>query len=112
MNKVGSDARPRGVRRADIALHHCLAIDPKNSEAYLLLGYLRLRQSKFDEAHDAFTRASSLDPADTVALCMVGLTLDKLGHAQDAAAYYQQALKINPDDEMATRLLARLDVHE
>ena len=100
------------MRRADIALHHCLAIDPKNSEAYLLLGYLRLRQSKFDEAHDAFTRASSLDPADTVALCMVGLTLDKLGHAQDSAAYYQQALKINPDDEMATRLLARLDVHE
>jgi tetratricopeptide (TPR) repeat protein len=98
--------------RADIALRHCLTIDPKNSEAYLLLGYLRLRQSKFDEAHDAFARASSLDPTDPVALCMVGLTLDKLGHTQEAATYYQQALKINPDDEMATRLMARLDVHE
>jgi tetratricopeptide (TPR) repeat protein len=97
------------MRRADIALRHCLAIDPKNSEAYLLVGYLRLRQSKFEEAHDAFAHASRLDPADTVALCMVGLSLDKLGRGPEAAVCYQQALKINPDDEMAIRLMARLD---
>jgi len=100
------------LRRADLALRRCLAIDPNNSQAYLLLGYLRLRQSRFDEAHEAFARASRLYPADTVALCMVGLTLDKLGRGQEAAAYYQQALRIKPDDEMATRLMARLVVHE
>ncbi len=61
---------------------------------------------------DAFTRASRLDPADTVALCMVGLTLDKLGRDSEAATYYQQALKIKPGDEMAARLMTRLDVHE
>ncbi len=98
--------------RADFALRRCLAIDPNNGQAYLLLGYLRLRQSRFDDAHEAFLRASRLCPADTVALCMIGLTLDKLGRAHDAAAYYQLALKIKPDDEMATRLMARLDLHE
>jgi Flp pilus assembly protein TadD len=100
------------LSRADFALRRCVSIDPNNSQVNLLLGYLRLRQSRLGDAHDAFTRASRLDPADTVALCMVGLTLDKLGRASEAATYYQQALKIKPDDEMAARLMTRLDVHE
>jgi tetratricopeptide (TPR) repeat protein len=99
-------------RRAEFALRRCLAIDQDNSQAYLLLGYLRLEQSQFSQAHEAFALASRLDPADTVALCMVGLTLDKLGRAQEAAAFYQQALKIKPDDDMAARLMAHLDLHE
>jgi tetratricopeptide (TPR) repeat protein len=107
-----ADLQLDNLRRADLALRRCMAIDPNNSQVCLLLGYLRLRQTRFDEAHEAFAHASRLDPADTVALCMVGLTLDKLGHAPQAAACYQQALKINPGDEMASRLMASLDLHE
>ena len=67
-----------------------MSVDPNNSEAYLLLGYLQFRQSQFDQAEQAFARASQLDPSDAVALCMVGLTLDKLGRVPEAAVYYQQ----------------------
>jgi len=43
---------------------------------------------------------------------MIGLTLNRLGKSQEAAAWYQRALKLNPGDDMASQLLARLDVHE
>jgi tetratricopeptide (TPR) repeat protein len=97
------------VRRGEYALNHCLAISDDNAQAHLLLGYLHLRESRFSDARDDFARASGLDPADTVSLCMFGLALDKLGQVRDAAACYEKALKIRPDDEMALRLLARLD---
>jgi len=97
------------TRRAEYALNHCLAISDENAQAYLLLGYLHLRQSRFSESRDDFAHASRLDPADTESLCMFGLALDKLGQTRDAAACYQKALKIHPDDELASRLLARLD---
>ncbi len=70
------------TRRAELALRRCVNIDPNNGQAYLLLGYIQFRRSQFDLAREAFARASRLDPGDTVALCMVGLTLDKLGRAR------------------------------
>jgi tetratricopeptide (TPR) repeat protein len=99
-------------RRAELALHRCLAIDDADSQAHLLLGYVQLGQDRLSEAYASFARASQLDPTDTVSLCMVGLTLDRLGRGSQAAACYQRALKINPGDEMAGQLLARLDGQE
>jgi predicted RNA polymerase sigma factor len=43
---------------------------------------------------------------------MVGLTLDRLGRGSEAAACYQRVLKMNPGDEMAGQLLARLDLRQ
>jgi tetratricopeptide (TPR) repeat protein len=100
------------LRRAEIALQHALQLDEQNSSTHLLLGYLRLRQSRLDEACAAFARASQLDPSDTVSLCMEGLALDRLGRSGEAAAWFQRALKISPQDEMAIRLMARADGHD
>lgn len=95
--------------RAELALRRCLAIDDANSQANLLLGYVQLGQDRLSEAYASFARASQLDPTDTVSLCMVGLTLDRLGRGSQAAACYRRVLKMNPGDELAGRLLARLD---
>ena len=98
--------------RAEASLRKCLSIDDASNEAHLLMGYVALRQNHFEDARLSFVRASELDQTDTVSMCMVGFTLNKLGRAQEAAAWYQRALKLNPGDDMANQLLARLDAHE
>jgi Flp pilus assembly protein TadD len=60
----------------------------------------------------AFERANALDPSDSVALCMIGYALEKLGRADLSGKYYAQALQIQPHDEMASQLMARLESHE
>ncbi|MGA3065303.1 MAG: tetratricopeptide repeat protein [Tepidisphaeraceae bacterium] len=100
------------LRLADISLRRSLSLDSGNSQAYLLQGYLQLRLEHLPDALEAFRLASRLDQSDTVSLCMIGLTLDKLGRAKQAAAFYQRALQLNPHDQMAAQLMARLDSHE
>jgi tetratricopeptide (TPR) repeat protein len=107
-----ADVQIGNLRSADIALNHSVAQDSSDSQTWLLLGYLRLRQSRNPAALDAFCRASQMDPQDTVSLCMVGLTLDKLGRNAEALACFQKALHMDPKDEMAAQLMARLDLHE
>ena len=98
------------VRRAEISLRRAISIDPANSEAYLLTGYVRLKQTKLDEALAAFRKASALDPADPVSVCMIGYVLEKQGKSGEALKYYARALKIKPGDELATRLMAEVQL--
>jgi tetratricopeptide (TPR) repeat protein len=97
-------------KRAEFAVRRCLALDDAGSQAHLLMGYVMLRQNRLDDAYASFVRASQLDQNDTVPICMIGLTLNRLGRSHDAAACYQRALKLNPGDDMASQLLARIDV--
>jgi anaphase-promoting complex subunit 3 len=100
------------VRRAEIVLKKVMAIDSTSSEAHLLLGYVRLRQDNLNEALDEFQKASVLDPNDAVSLCMVGYVHEKTGKPKHAMRCYAKALKMKPGDELATRLMASVDVSE
>jgi len=97
---------------AEIALRRSLSLDANNSQAHLLFGYLHLLQSNVPQALGEFSRASRLDPSDTVSLCMVGLSLQKLGRSQQAQAFYERALQLDPADEMAIQLMAQGNSHE
>jgi tetratricopeptide (TPR) repeat protein len=99
-------------RRAELAIRRAISIDPGNSEAHLLVGYVRLRQNKQADALAAFRKASALDPNDTVSLCMIGYVLEKSGKPRQALEYYAQALKLKPHDEMATRLMADVQINQ
>jgi tetratricopeptide (TPR) repeat protein len=100
------------IRRADLSLKKAIALDPTNPECKLLLGYLRLRQQRLPEALAAFRQVSDSPEADPVSLCMTGYVLQKLGHTDEAIKYYGRALKRNPNDELANKLMASVDVHE
>jgi len=100
------------VRRAEIALKHSITIDPASSEANLLLGYVKMRQGKFDDSLAAFRKANALDTEDTVSLCMIGYVLEKLGKGEEALRCYAKALKLKPGDEMATRLMAEVQLNQ
>jgi len=100
------------TRRAEIVLRKVMTLDGgASSEAHLMFGYLRLRQDKLPEAMSEFQKASTLDRADTVSLCMIGYVLEKTGKPKQAMKYYAAALKLKPDDELATRLMASVDTN-
>ena len=56
--------------------------------------------------------AAALDPNDTVSLCMIGYVLEKAGKPREALGFYAQALKLKPNDEMATRLMADIQLNQ
>ena len=76
------------------------------------MGYVRLRQDKDSEALAAFRKASALDPNDPVSLCMIGYVLEHTGRSAEAMPYYAQALRLSPNDDLATLLMANVDIAE
>ena len=99
-------------KRVETSIRRAMTLNPANADAQLLLGYLRLRQDKLSDALAAFKKASALNEADTVSICMVGYVLEKLGRNDEAVRYYGQALKLRPNDELAAKLMASVDVNE
>jgi tetratricopeptide (TPR) repeat protein len=100
------------VKRAEICVKRAASIDAGNSEAYLLTGYVRLKQNNLDEALVAFRKASALDAKDSVSVCMVGYVLEKKGKGAEALKQYARALKLKPGDELATRLMAEVQLNQ
>jgi len=96
--------------KADLALRKSLSLEAGNAEGHLLLGYLRLKQERNEEAMVAFRRASALNEVDLVSQCMIGFTYKKLGHPDEAVKYYGRVLQSDPNDPLAARLMATLDV--
>ena len=99
-------------RRAELSLRKALSLESSAPDTHLLLGYLKLRQDKLPEALVEFRKANELDQGDTVSLCMIGYVFEKSGKTDRAMKYYAQALKMRPNDELATRLMATIDANE
>jgi Flp pilus assembly protein TadD len=97
---------------AESPLLKYLSLDATNVPARVLLGCVRLRQERLNDALSEFRRASALDPADALSLCMIGFVMEKRGRLEDAARYYGQALKADPKDRLASELLAGLRLEE
>jgi tetratricopeptide (TPR) repeat protein len=98
------------LRHAESVLHKAISLDPASGEAHLMLGYIRLRQNRLNDAMAEFQKSSALDHGDPVSLCMVGYVLEKSGKPEQAIKYYAEALKLKPGDELATRLMAAVEV--
>jgi thioredoxin-like negative regulator of GroEL len=64
---------------------------------------------RVDRAEQLYRQVAAADPGNSIAV--VGLARVALEHADDAGAYLlaQQALTIDPENEAAQRLVARLD---
>jgi Tfp pilus assembly protein PilF len=99
-------------KRADLALRKAISLDGASGEAQLMLGYVRLRQDKMSEALTAFKKAATIDSTDPVSLTMVGYVYEKMGSKNQAMDYYGKALKLKPNDELASKLMAGVDVTE
>jgi tetratricopeptide (TPR) repeat protein len=100
------------IKRAEVSLRKSLALAPDNSEAHLMMGYMRLRQNRLADALPAFRKAAALDESDTVSLCMVGYALERMGKPDQAIQYYSKALRLKPNDEMAARFMASVNLND
>ncbi len=100
------------LKRAELALRKAQSIDPQAAEAHLMTGYLRLRQNRMKEALAAFQKAATLDRKDSVALCMIGYVYEKTGRGDLAMQYYGRALKVKPNDDLASRLMASVNLND
>lgn len=98
--------------RAEHALSRSIQLDGTASETHLLLGYVYVRQDRLAEALISFESASTHDPKDSVSICMEGYALQKMGRSRDAMECYTRALLLNPDDDMATKLMAGVKLHD
>ncbi len=92
------------------ALERALGRSPRIAEAHVLEGQLlRLQRRPVDAAVEE-QKALDLNPGDPFALNELGLDAQGRGSAAEARQRFEEARKAWPDDYVATRALADLDV--
>ena len=80
---------------------HTAQVTRNNYLAVTLLGSLRAKEGKPEEAIEFYTRAMSYKPAYAEAWFFLGHARDQQGKLDEAIAAYQQALRLNPALEQA-----------
>ena len=67
------------------------------------------KRERLDRALSMFVRAAGLAPNNTTPLILRGISLQKSARRAAAAEAYNEALKRNPEDIRAQRLLAQVE---
>ncbi|WP_263381276.1 tetratricopeptide repeat protein [Granulicella arctica] len=88
-------------------LHKLTAIDPKDQEAWYLLGKLQLQLSQ-----DAFARVHSIDPDSPLSHVLSGEIMDSMKNTAGSIAEYKRALELAPNDPSAMEHLADVYWHD
>jgi len=82
-----------------------VGLTPDNSRVWNNLGIAYRRQSKFQDAQEAFQRAIQLDPASSY-LLNLGAVLEQVGKYPEAVSLYLQASQMDPSDYLTLGNLA------
>ena len=84
-----------------------LALEPKNVDAFMVLGYAAWKQKNYPQARTHLQRVVQDDPKNGLAYCLLGQVLEAEGDYDQAAACYGEAVRINPKDSLAQKLLSQ-----
>ena len=90
-NSISTISTPR---RRNIT--QAVALAPDDSYSLFVLGRLRFRQKKYDEAIDALSRAAKLDPQDAQTQNFLGLALSEKGLRGPAETALRKAIQLDP----------------
>jgi len=82
---------------AEKNLKAALAVVPDDAFSLSILGNLKFRQAKYDEALDALSRAAKADPKKPESQNFLGLTLSEKGMRSAAEAAFRKAVILKPD---------------
>jgi Flp pilus assembly protein TadD len=80
-------------------------LDPKNVQAWLILGDVNIRAGKSKAAMKALTRASELDPTDSTIENTMGMVSYKDGDLDDAVAHLRRSIQKDSKNSIALRNL-------
>ena len=89
-----------------------LALDPRNSEAYRIIGYAYEIMQKYDEAHAAYEKALALDPSNVAAVSQNAHAYDLQGQIEKAEVGYRAALALDQNFSQAQMGLGRIFVQK
>jgi tetratricopeptide (TPR) repeat protein len=76
---------------------HALALDPEDAPSLYLLGILRYRQEKLDEALDALSRSAQYNPTNAGTQNYLGCVLADKGQRSAAETAFRKALAADPN---------------
>lgn len=82
--------------------------DPQNAKGFYNLGHAYFQADSLEQAYKHFDFTTKVDPANANAYYMKGLTVEMQGNMQTAQQFYKQALKLNPDLDLARKGLLRI----
>lgn len=87
--------------RSDLAEKELVAVlthDPKNRDAYEMLGRMYLAQGQYAEAQEALEFLLKLAPHDASVLAALGEVFDQQHNAKAAFPYYAKAKEVSPNN--------------
>jgi len=82
-------------RDSETLWRHTLAVG-ETAEALDDLGFVLVKEGRYDEARPLLERVFALIPEDDDALCTMGVLLWHTGHPDEAKEYFVKALSVNP----------------
>jgi serine/threonine protein kinase len=84
-------------------------LDPQFTDAYFNLGYIYAMKKDYSKSEDMYARTVKLAPSYLdEALYNLSIVQEKQGKKKESIENLEKALKINPQNEMAKKLLNRL----
>ncbi len=102
-------SREDGYLKAKADIDTALRLDPKSSEAYVVLGEMKDNYEwKFDEAESAHLKSIEIDPASAFARRYYALHLMGHGRFDEALEQIQAAIDIDPGSVFGQRILAQV----
>ncbi|MDB6066764.1 MAG: Tetratricopeptide 2 repeat protein [Pedosphaera sp.] len=81
---------------AEKNLKTALAVDPTDDYSLFVLGHMKFRAAKYDEALDAFSRAAQISPQNAKIQNYLGLALSEKGLRGPAETALRKAIQIDP----------------
>ncbi|WP_432798080.1 tetratricopeptide repeat protein [Poriferisphaera sp. WC338] len=90
------------------AANRVMSTAPDRHEGYLLAGMISQKRGRLDQAIKYFDRSAELALGDAVPCILRGLSLQKAGRKSAAVEAYREALRREPEDLRARKLLQSL----
>ncbi len=107
LNNLGVVLKERGLLEDAVSIfERALTIDPNHSDLWHNLGNTLKKLGRIDEALSAYRKAITLKPYHTEAYRNLGRMLYITGRSGEAAEVYRQWLLQDPENPVASHLLA------
>lgn len=85
-----------GYRQAAMAANKTIELDPKNADAYRVLGALKMRHLDWKGAEVEYNKALKLEPGHADALRIKGMMYNALGRYKEAEKLIRKSIELDP----------------